>query len=92
MEWNINERKQREVIGICKKIIWIEFFNILCDGEDSPRRTRGEEDARGGGRLQLLFEQNQNGVVEILHGKAAGRGSKDGVIPGDSAENAFRFP
>ena len=48
---------------------------------------------RGGKRkdLKLLFEQHQNRFVKFFNRKIFRGGSKDGVIPGDSAQNAFRF-
>lgn len=48
---------------------------------------------RGGKRkgLKLLFEQHQNRFVEFFNRKILRRGSEDGVIPGDSAQNTFRF-
>lgn len=54
-------------------------------GFTPPPQATGEKGS------ELLFEQLQNGFVEIFYRKAIRRGGKNGVIPGDSAQNAFRF-
>ena len=42
--------------------------------------------------LQLLFEQFQNGFVQIFHRKAIRGSGENGVVTGNGPEDAFRFP
>lgn len=41
--------------------------------------------------LQFLLEQNLDSLKEIFNAKASGRGSENGVIASNAAENALSF-
>ena len=58
---------------------------------DSILRGRTLWQEPEGERLEFLFEQDQNRVVEIFNGKTAGRGGKDSVITRDTTQNTFGF-
>ncbi len=46
---------------------------------------------RGAEGLKFLFEQHQDGIMQLLYAKGTRRSDKNGVIACNGAENAFRF-
>lgn len=60
-------------------------------GRSAGKKSITAHRRRWGGRSEFLLKQTQNGIIELLDAEAIGRGSEDGVIPSDGAEDTLGF-